>query len=239
MAAPPAVATEPVVATEPAAKENAAVEAPLQRLETSITKVQEVVRQHKKGAQNITVAVRVRPLTSQEKARHAYPTIKVLDAEHVLVSDPDDKMGGIDYLRLDKTKTKHYCFDHSFGPDCGQADVYEKTARELVPKVVEGYNACCFAYGATGAGKTFTMMGNLEQTGVIPLTLEDLMQLIGEKAEETEYKVSMQYVEICAPPPPPPPPPPLPPLPLLPSPPRPLPPSNTARDDARPKLRMR
>ena len=56
---------------------------------------------------------------------------------------------GLDYLRLDKTKTKHYCFDHSFGPDCGQGEVYEKTAKVLVPKVVEGYNGCCFAYGAS------------------------------------------------------------------------------------------
>lgn len=155
-----------------------------------------MVRQQKKGAQNITVAVRVRPLTKVERDRHAYPTTKVLDHEHVLVSDPDDKMGGLDYLRLDKTKTKHYCFDHSFGPEAAQAEVYAQTARELVPRVVEGYNACCFAYGATGAGKTFTMMGNLEMSGVIPLTLEDLMQQVLEGGEETLFKVSMQYVEI-------------------------------------------
>ena len=156
----------------------------------------QVVKQQKKGAQNITVAVRVRPLTKAERDRHAYPTTKVLDHEHVLVSDPDDKMGGLDYLRLDKTKTKHYCFDHSFGPEAAQAEVYAQTARELVPRVVEGYNACCFAYGATGAGKTFTMMGNLEMSGVIPLTLEDLMQQVLEGGEETLFKVSMQYVEI-------------------------------------------
>ena len=142
------------------------------------TKATEVVRQQKKGAQNITVAVRVRPLTQVERDRHAYPTTKVLDHEHVLVSDPDDKMGGIDYLRLDKTKTKHYCFDHSFGPEALQTEVYARTAKELVPRVVEGYNACCFAYGATGAGKTFTMMGNLESSGVIPQTLEELMQQV-------------------------------------------------------------
>ena len=109
----------------------------------------QVVRQQKKGAQNITVAVRVRPLTKAESGRHAYATTKVLDHEHVLVSDPDDKMGGLDYLRLDKTRTKHYCFDHSFGPEAAQAEVYAQTAKELVPRVVEGYNACCFAYGAT------------------------------------------------------------------------------------------
>ena len=47
------------------ASEAAAVE-PRTRLTEGITKVTEAVRQHKKGAQNITVAVRVRPLTAQE-----------------------------------------------------------------------------------------------------------------------------------------------------------------------------
>ena len=147
-------------------------------------------------SQNITVAVRVRPLTAGEQAKHNFSTVEVLEDHHVRVNDPDDKMGGIDYLRMDKTKTKHYRFDYAFGGDATQAAVYEATTRPLVLKAVEGYNACCFAYGATGAGKTFTMMGNLEQMGVIPLTLEDLKLITARSGEETEFKISMQYVEI-------------------------------------------
>lgn len=35
----------------------------------------------------------------------------------------------------------------------------------------EGYNVCIFAYGQTGAGKSYTMMGKQEkdQQGIIPL----------------------------------------------------------------------
>ena len=104
-------------------------------------------------------------------------------------------MGGLDYLRLDKTKTKHYRFDFALGPTSTQTEVYEKTNKPLVHKALEGYNACCFAYGATGAGKTFTMMGNLEHAGVIPLTLIDLFDLISAD-EEHDVRLSMQYVEI-------------------------------------------
>lgn len=34
----------------------------------------------------------------------------------------------------------------------------------------EGYNVCIFAYGQTGAGKSYTMMGKQEesQAGIIP-----------------------------------------------------------------------
>ena len=74
----------------------------------SVPYVPQVVRQQKKGAQNITVAVRVRPLTKAERDRHAYPTTKVLDHEHVLVSDPDDKMGGL------------LCQEHARGGMAGQ-----------------------------------------------------------------------------------------------------------------------
>ena len=42
-------------------------------------------------ATNITVAVRVRPLSSQEKAR-SHPCIVVQDGRQVNVIDPDDKV---------------------------------------------------------------------------------------------------------------------------------------------------
>ena len=58
-------------------------------------------------------------------------------------------MGGLDYLRLDKTKTKHYRFDFALGPTSTQTEVYEKTNKPLVEKALQGYNACCFAYGAS------------------------------------------------------------------------------------------
>jgi kinesin family protein 18/19 len=48
------------------------------------------------------------------------------------------------------------------------------TTQFLIDGVLEGYNATIFAYGATGAGKTYTMTGNSEQTGIIPRTLNDL-----------------------------------------------------------------
>ena len=48
----------------------------------------------------------------------------VCDATPPQVNDPDDKMGGIDYLRLDKTKDKAYQFDAAFGPECTSEDVY-------------------------------------------------------------------------------------------------------------------
>jgi len=41
----------------------------------------------------------------------------------------------------------------------------------MLQHAIEGYNVCIFAYGQTGAGKSYTMMGRSEpatQQGIIP-----------------------------------------------------------------------
>lgn len=41
----------------------------------------------------------------------------------------------------------------------------------MLAHAFEGYNVCIFAYGQTGAGKSYTMMGKQEegQEGIIPM----------------------------------------------------------------------
>jgi kinesin family protein 1 len=41
-----------------------------------------------------------------------------------------------------------------------------------------GYNVCIFAYGQTGAGKSYTMMGKAEEEGIIPQICQDLFKNI-------------------------------------------------------------
>ena len=52
----------------------------------------------------------------------------------------------------------------------GQKQVYEDLGIEMLEHALEGYNVCLFAYGQTGAGKSYTMMGRFEaaQQGIIP-----------------------------------------------------------------------
>jgi hypothetical protein len=49
-------------------------------------------------------------------------------------------------------------FDRAFGPRSTQEDLFEDVSG-LVTSVLDGYNVCVFAYGQTGAGKTWTMEG--------------------------------------------------------------------------------
>ena len=43
-----------------------------------------------------------------------------------------------------------------------QEQVYQDLGIEMLEHSFEGYNVCIFAYGQTGAGKSFTMMGKNE-----------------------------------------------------------------------------
>lgn len=51
-----------------------------------------------------------------------------------------------------------------------QHQVYKDIGEEMLLHAFEGYNVCIFAYGQTGAGKSYTMMGKQEkgQQGIIP-----------------------------------------------------------------------
>ena len=53
-----------------------------------------------------------------------------------------------------------------------------------------------FAYGATGAGKTFTMLGNFNTPGVMFLTMMDLYQRINNMKAEKTCDVAVSYLEV-------------------------------------------
>ena len=124
--------------------------------------------------------------------------MEVADGEEINCIDPDDKqlesLGGAkvtDYLRLDKHKDRSYRFDCAIGPDVDQTQSFTQTLDLLIPDVLSGGNACCFAYGATGSGKTFTMTGSSASPGLIPLGVDQLFAQAG-----AECAIAMQYVEI-------------------------------------------
>jgi len=66
--------------------------------------------------------------------------------------------------------TSSYCWQAGDARFAGQKQVYEDLGIEMLEHALEGYNVCLFAYGQTGAGKSYTMMGRYEagQQGVIP-----------------------------------------------------------------------
>ena len=66
--------------------------------------------------------------------------------------------------------------------------------------ILNGYNGTVFAYGQTGAGKSYTMMGadidDEEQRGIIPRIVEQMFASILRSPENIEYTVRVSYMEI-------------------------------------------
>ena len=82
--------------------------------------------------------------------------------------------------------------------NAGQDSVYESCGRSIIGGAMNGVNGTIFSYGQTGAGKTFTMLGNLtayHQRGLIPRAISQLFEEI-EARTEYEYKVRCSYLEL-------------------------------------------
>ena len=68
--------------------------------------------------------------------------------------------------------------DHAF--QGGFSSEGEKLSLILVFALLfAGYNVCIFAYGQTGAGKSYTMMGKADDEGIIPRLCKDLFEKVG------------------------------------------------------------
>lgn len=53
-----------------------------------------------------------------------------------------------------------------------------------------------FCYGATGAGKTYTMLGTLDNPGVMVLAIKDLYNKIRQSSYDGNHAVHLSYLEV-------------------------------------------
>lgn len=93
-----------------------------------------------------------------------------------------------------------FTFDRVFDPSSQQPDVFDYSIRSTVDDIIEGYNGTVFAYGQTGAGKSYTMMGSditdESRRGLIPRITEQIFASILAAPANLEWTVSAQYMEI-------------------------------------------
>lgn len=93
-----------------------------------------------------------------------------------------------------------FTFDRVFDTNSRQTDVFDFSIRSTVDDILNGYNGTVFAYGQTGAGKSYTMMGadidDEEQRGIIPRIVEQMFASILRSPGNIEYTVRVSYMEI-------------------------------------------
>ncbi|XP_054657537.1 kinesin-like protein KIF18B [Grus americana] len=148
----------------------------------------------------VAVMVRVRPPAPCERERAAHPILNVVD-QHILVFDPEEASGPSGSM-LPTHGPKHqgkdlkFVFDRVFGEGATQEEVFQHTTHEVLDSVLNGYNCSVFAYGATGAGKTYTMLGSEKSPGIMYLTMMELYKRIEARKEEKSCEVLVSYQEV-------------------------------------------
>uniref|UniRef100_A0A668VM85 plus-end-directed kinesin ATPase n=1 Tax=Oreochromis aureus TaxID=47969 RepID=A0A668VM85_OREAU len=145
---------------------------------------------------SVKVAVRVRPFNSREIGKESKCIIQMSGNTTTILNPKQPK------------ENKSFNFDFSYWshttPEdvnyASQMQVYRDIGEEMLLHAFEGYNVCIFAYGQTGAGKSYTMMGRQEkdQQGIIPLLCEDLFTKISDSNNDNSmsYSVEVSYMEI-------------------------------------------
>ncbi|OQR99740.1 kinesin-like protein [Achlya hypogyna] len=149
------------------------------------------------GQANILVAVRLRPQLKHDRDRGEI--VKVLGNKVVVVLDPGNQKDVVGKMR-NRSREKRYAFDYVFSPSDDQRTVYTHTTKFLVHGILQGFNATVFAYGCTGAGKTYTMLGTPDEPGIMGLTLEDLFEHIAAAHARVpalvQYRVTVSFLEV-------------------------------------------
>lgn len=146
---------------------------------------------------NIKICVRIRPEQGKERASQFREVVKSIGDKVLVFDPPGEDDGGLKKIfTSQRNKDLKFSFDHVFGPESSQLDVYRCTTATILDDVLNGFNSCVFAYGATGAGKTFTMLGNKENPGVIYKTVVMLYTKIDAMSDEFTYDLDVSYVEI-------------------------------------------
>ena len=144
----------------------------------------------------ITVMIRIRPLSEKERYDEAKTCLKA-----------DEKNGNTiaieNSYRID---TKYFTFDHVCQENAPQSQVFELIGIPIANACLDGYNGCIFAYGQTGAGKTYTIQGNgldtnidMDKRGILPRVFEYLFSEIyneNDKSSKMDYLIKCGYLEI-------------------------------------------
>ncbi|CAL7950935.1 unnamed protein product [Xylocopa violacea] len=152
----------------------------------------------------IKVIVRVRPQNEREQQNNCKTVIKVVD-DKMLIFDPKEEENPFFYhgvaqksrdLLKKQNKELQFIFDKIFDMPSNNTDVFEGSTKDLICNLLDGYNCSVFAYGATGAGKTHTMLGTSEDPGITYRTVAELFSEIEKQSEHREFNLGVTYLEV-------------------------------------------
>ncbi|KAF2892769.1 hypothetical protein ILUMI_13404 [Ignelater luminosus] len=153
---------------------------------------------------NIRVIVRVRPPSNREQGENFSNVVKIID-DNTMVFDPKEENEPFFYHGVQQrhrdimkraNKDLQFTFDRVFSHEANNNDVFECTTKELIKTLMNGYNCSVFVYGATGAGKTHTMLGRGDDPGITFQTMTELFKEKDELSQDRHFEIGVTYLEV-------------------------------------------
>ncbi|KAI4495494.1 hypothetical protein M0802_008708 [Mischocyttarus mexicanus] len=133
---------------------------------------------------SIKVAIKVRPLIKREKEENL-PKQWTVQGNYITSTDQEMRKRG----------DGGFNFDHIFDESTSNKNVFDTVVKPIVDAAVNGFNGTVIAYGQTSSGKTFTMMGDLNEPGIIMLAIEHMFDAIANTLRR-EFLLRVSYLEI-------------------------------------------
>nr|AYV89279.1 kinesin KIF3B isoform X2 [Tetranychus evansi] len=148
----------------------------------------------------VKVCVRCRPMTEKEIAGGHERVVEMDPAKGIVLLQPIKSQISSTTHRTPSNgeSAKQFTFDAVYDCNSKQTEIYDETVRPLVDSVLEGFNGTVFAYGQTGTGKTYTMVGvrdDPSRQGIIPNAFEHIFSHIARSSNQ-QYLVQSSYLEI-------------------------------------------
>ncbi|KAI7956441.1 hypothetical protein MJO28_003536 [Puccinia striiformis f. sp. tritici] len=176
------------------------------------------------STENVSVCVRIRPITSsplsdidldtptslnragsQQENRNKFGAWSIDRTQSSISLSPShpiiDRRGTGTSESIHGSEGYEFKLDQIIDPYSTTGDLYRSSVESVVESCIkDGYNATVFAYGQTGSGKTFTMLGSKddgddETLGVIPRAVAEVFAFIAADLER-EYLLRVSYLEI-------------------------------------------
>jgi hypothetical protein len=173
----------------------------------------------------ITVVVRVRPLLQRDMGQRD-ALLAHMDGESITLmleawagleaSEKSSMLQRRMSLPGEARETSRtYKFDHVFDSRANakepaqQHHIFDAVGNQIVQSAIAGYNACLFAYGQTGTGKTHTLTGiangaelglgpaSTEKAGLLPRVLDGIFaQVTSNEKLGKRSSLLISYLEI-------------------------------------------
>ena len=138
------------------------------------------VSQEEKLSEYIQVFCRFRPPNESELSFSTNNSVILLSSKKLIITQEKK-------LEL----KKDYTFDGLFEYDTSKEIFYQKTSKNIVNAVLQGYNGGIICYGETGTGKSYTLKE------IIPQVEQQIFDFIEESDENNEmFKIDLSMIEI-------------------------------------------